>query len=488
MRKNNKMKKNNFRKILSILLGITIIVSVFVPTQIFAANAAVAISGPTSVATGEENTFAVKLTGNPGFSGFNITVGFDSNMFEFVKTTDGTYTFTKDVNPATDSVVVGAMNSDNLLGDGTLINVVLKTKANAKGSSSINIKVNELFDADMNDISSTATSLNVRVKEEPTPTENYTVKFNSNGGSNVSDQTVVSGGKATKPNDPTKDGYKFGGWYSNAELTKVYDFSSKVTANITLYAKWIENSAPVSSATVAVRGPASVNSGSNADFSVMLTGNPGFAGFKITLSYDINKFEFVKASNGSYSCTYDLPEKDTTGKLVIAAMNSEDLKNNGTLANVTLKAKKGVSGDSTISVKVDELFNADMSDITATTKDFSTLIKSSTATITETSTEPTTETTTETTTDYHKSSGGGDGTAGKIIYRNTTTESTSESTTEATTEQYTEVTTIANDVSVIIGSKSVKIGDKAYDIDVAPYMQSSSRSTLVPLRFVAFAI
>ena len=42
----------------------------------------------------------------------------------------------------------------------------------------------------------------------------YTVTFDSKGGSSVTSQEVKKGNKVTKPTDPTKDGYTFGGWYS----------------------------------------------------------------------------------------------------------------------------------------------------------------------------------------------------------------------------------------------------------------------------------
>jgi uncharacterized repeat protein (TIGR02543 family) len=67
---------------------------------------------------------------------------------------------------------------------------------------------------------------------------NHTVIFNSNGGSAVASQTVVDGSKATKPSDPTKSGYTFGGWYTNSACTTAYSFDTAVTADITLYAKW----------------------------------------------------------------------------------------------------------------------------------------------------------------------------------------------------------------------------------------------------------
>jgi len=69
------------------------------------------------------------------------------------------------------------------------------------------------------------------------PTD-YIVTFNSNGGSAVESQTVEIDGVASEPTDPTKTGYTFGGWYTDAVCTNAYDFSATVTENLTLYAKW----------------------------------------------------------------------------------------------------------------------------------------------------------------------------------------------------------------------------------------------------------
>ena len=66
----------------------------------------------------------------------------------------------------------------------------------------------------------------------------YVVKFNTNGGSEIADQTLDSNDKVTEPLDPTKTGYRFLGWYSDEELTNEYNFNTEVTSNLTLYAKW----------------------------------------------------------------------------------------------------------------------------------------------------------------------------------------------------------------------------------------------------------
>ena len=76
-------------------------------------------------------------------------------------------------------------------------------------------------------------------------TTTYTVTFNANGhGTAPAAQTVEEGQTATKPTDPTAAGWIFGGWFKEAACTTAYNFSTPVTANITLYAKWTENTTP----------------------------------------------------------------------------------------------------------------------------------------------------------------------------------------------------------------------------------------------------
>lgn len=69
----------------------------------------------------------------------------------------------------------------------------------------------------------------------------HRVKFDAQGGSSVNGQTLASGSTVAKPADPTREGYTFAGWYTDEACTKAYDFSVAVTADMTLYAKWIKN-------------------------------------------------------------------------------------------------------------------------------------------------------------------------------------------------------------------------------------------------------
>lgn len=68
----------------------------------------------------------------------------------------------------------------------------------------------------------------------------YTVSFDTDGGSIVESQTVVTGNKATKPAlNPTKKGYNFVGWYTDNTYTTEFDFENTIiTDNTTIYAKF----------------------------------------------------------------------------------------------------------------------------------------------------------------------------------------------------------------------------------------------------------
>ena len=76
--------------------------------------------------------------------------------------------------------------------------------------------------------------------DEPLP-EKFTVTFDSDGGSAVASQSVESGKTASRPADPTRTGYTFGGWTLDGND---FDFSTPIAENITLKAKWNKNDEP----------------------------------------------------------------------------------------------------------------------------------------------------------------------------------------------------------------------------------------------------
>lgn len=63
----------------------------------------------------------------------------------------------------------------------------------------------------------------------------YTVSFDSKGGTKVDSQIVEHGSTATKPGNPHRNDYTFKGWYLDG---KKFDFSTPITGDITLVARW----------------------------------------------------------------------------------------------------------------------------------------------------------------------------------------------------------------------------------------------------------
>ncbi|MGD9605569.1 MAG: InlB B-repeat-containing protein, partial [Bacilli bacterium] len=68
--------------------------------------------------------------------------------------------------------------------------------------------------------------------------KNITVQFNTLGGPSVPSQTINFGSLIDIPEELVWEGYTFGGWFTEAEFTNAYSFTTIPSSNITLYAKW----------------------------------------------------------------------------------------------------------------------------------------------------------------------------------------------------------------------------------------------------------
>ena len=70
--------------------------------------------------------------------------------------------------------------------------------------------------------------------------EGYTVTFDTDGGipGTIEEQRIAKDGLTEKPEDPTKDGYAFVGWYEE-DADEPFDFEEPVTSNLVLIAKWV---------------------------------------------------------------------------------------------------------------------------------------------------------------------------------------------------------------------------------------------------------
>ena len=68
----------------------------------------------------------------------------------------------------------------------------------------------------------------------------YVVTFNLNGKGTDFTQDVYENRTIAAPANPTTTGFVFDGWYTNQACTSAFDFSTPITANTTLYAKWVQ--------------------------------------------------------------------------------------------------------------------------------------------------------------------------------------------------------------------------------------------------------
>ena len=73
---------------------------------------------------------------------------------------------------------------------------------------------------------------------------NFTVSFETNGGSAINSLTVINGETVSEPVAPTKKNNTFAGWYKDAKCTIPFNFDADpIASNTVIYAKWTDSSA-----------------------------------------------------------------------------------------------------------------------------------------------------------------------------------------------------------------------------------------------------
>lgn len=240
------------------------------------------ITGPDTVIYGDE-PFTLTVSGGSGTGAISYAVAGESvvydetnGTFTVVKTGESTITITKaadeDYNEATAVLTITVSPAAPVLAEGAEVTAERVRRGNSLSTSEITGTVNGL---DGQPLEGAWTWKNDREMDEAgtfeetavfTPTDTnyapfettvsvtvyrpssgggslttrYTVTFDTQGGSEIDSIRVTRNGTVTKPEKPTKDGYIFEGWFTDKDCTQAYDFSTRVTKNITLYAKWTE--------------------------------------------------------------------------------------------------------------------------------------------------------------------------------------------------------------------------------------------------------
>jgi uncharacterized repeat protein (TIGR02543 family) len=138
----------------------------------------------------------------------------------------------------------------------------------------------------------------------------YTIKFESTGGNAVADLAALYGSAIDKPDNPTRAGYVFAGWFTEASGGTEFDFSV-MDEDRTLYARWTETAGRVGilqadGGTVALDGGTEVRYGQTVRFTV--TADAGYRLTGVYVTYGTGELTIAKHADGSYSFTAMTPE------------------------------------------------------------------------------------------------------------------------------------------------------------------------------------
>lgn len=133
--------------------------------------------------------------------------------------------------------------------DGAEISTADNTELNISARDDYNSVVfeNFTFEAETQlKLSQSTENENTALLGDQSQTMGYSLSFITSGGSAIEAQTdIPSGEKATKPEDPTRGGFVFAGWYTSEECKdgEEWSFETPITENTRIYAKWlIDNS------------------------------------------------------------------------------------------------------------------------------------------------------------------------------------------------------------------------------------------------------
>ena len=85
---------------------------------------------------------------------------------------------------------------------------------------------------------------NVKIEKLETPVRTYSVTYVTNGCGVQPENLVEQTNLPTELPVLAEEGYTFGGWYTNAALTIEAEAGAALTADVTLYAKWIADEVP----------------------------------------------------------------------------------------------------------------------------------------------------------------------------------------------------------------------------------------------------
>lgn len=218
------------------------------------------------------NQYTVKFDGNGGSNGTDITADYDSELGTLPTSTREGYSFDGWYTEKTGGIKISS--TTNMPLDGATYYAQWKTvdytitydMNDGSSNEAVNHKDNPAsYTIESSDITLKAPSwknhvftgwtwaghdnkeMIVKIESGTTGNKVYranwiesdlTVKYETQGGSAVEDALAAHGVPISKPDDPTREGYTFKGWYTSTTYETEWNFDDNVVDNMTLYAKW----------------------------------------------------------------------------------------------------------------------------------------------------------------------------------------------------------------------------------------------------------
>lgn len=239
------MKKRLYRLLSFLLLLGLLPLSAFAAQPAFSFDLAVDGKTEKKVSPGEVITVTLTLNRTDAQETYDMyamqdEICYDSTFFELV----GSSVLTKNGVSANDIALLDhhrafymnylSMSGGELWGGSTLVGTFQLKVIGTGGAARIENR-NHLVSNQDGSRSYAATEQDVLV----VISDQCTVTFDTKGGSAVASQSVTRGGKVLQPTVPSRPGYRFDGWFRDAECTKAWDFTRDIVeTNLHLYAKW----------------------------------------------------------------------------------------------------------------------------------------------------------------------------------------------------------------------------------------------------------
>lgn len=193
-------------------------------------------------------------------------------------------------------------------------------------------------------LTTSSSAVVLKAKSDGETGRTYSIRFETDGGTNIGEQVVNSGDHVMRPLfDPSKEGYVFSGWYTDLSYKNLFDFNNTiVTSNRVIYAKWNPIGELASPQIIKIDA---------GDSKVGLTWNlvSGATGYKIFKRTESEVFEEAVAIVGADIYQYSVPNL-TNGMLyyfVVKAINGEgESANSNEVSAKPVSTSGGGSGGS----------------------------------------------------------------------------------------------------------------------------------------------